>query len=180
MRSLCNGCGLQAAKRAKERHQQGIGEPTTPHDIYRELAAIGAERFKYPHGQVSLGDVVCPGSIAANGCEVLSQPYVLPPHTMERIQFTQERTQAQSEAHVANVSRKGRRGSVVNKSASPPEARMALPAGGGVNGLGGGAGGERAAASALVGMARRGELSSVNGTYADDAPSRVLTASTCR
>ena len=52
VRSLCNGCGLQAAKRAKERKERGFEEPTTPNDIYRELAKIGAERFKYPHGQV--------------------------------------------------------------------------------------------------------------------------------
>ena len=78
---------------------------------------------------------------------------------MERIQFTRERTQAQNDAHMANATRKGRRGSVVGKTTSPPEGRTALPAVGAMNGIGvgPGAGGERAAASALVGMARRGK-----------------------
>jgi len=53
VRSLCNGCGLQAAKRAKERKERAYNEPTTPNEIFAELAAIGAERFKYPQGQVS-------------------------------------------------------------------------------------------------------------------------------
>ncbi|KAL7338246.1 hypothetical protein BJY59DRAFT_399347 [Rhodotorula toruloides] len=45
-RSLCNGCGLLAAKRAKERELQGYAPPATLDEIERELETIGAERFK--------------------------------------------------------------------------------------------------------------------------------------
>uniref|UniRef100_A0A0K3CHK4 BY PROTMAP: gi/472583056/gb/EMS20718.1/ GATA-binding transcription factor [Rhodosporidium toruloides NP11] n=1 Tax=Rhodotorula toruloides TaxID=5286 RepID=A0A0K3CHK4_RHOTO len=41
-RSLCNGCGLLAAKRAKERELQGFAPPATLDEIERELEAIDA------------------------------------------------------------------------------------------------------------------------------------------
>ncbi|GAA5978525.1 hypothetical protein JCM11641_007973 [Rhodosporidiobolus odoratus] len=71
-RSLCNGCGLLAAKRAKERDVKGYDHPLTLEEIERELRGIGAERFKSPNGQ-----------------------YTLPSGTRQRILTTQDRTRAQ-------------------------------------------------------------------------------------
>ncbi|ORY75653.1 hypothetical protein BCR35DRAFT_333041 [Leucosporidium creatinivorum] len=71
-RMLCNGCGLMSAKRAKERAQNGFGNPTTIASIIRELQGIGEERFKVTAGE-----------------------YQLPPNTPARILATQARTAEQ-------------------------------------------------------------------------------------
>ncbi|GAA6000470.1 uncharacterized protein JCM10292_001530 [Rhodotorula paludigena] len=70
-RSLCNGCGLVGAKRAKEREHVGVPPPTGFEEIERELEGIGIERFKPPSGH-----------------------YNLPRGTQQRIRDTQARTRA--------------------------------------------------------------------------------------
>ncbi|GAA6001679.1 hypothetical protein JCM10207_002262 [Rhodosporidiobolus poonsookiae] len=117
-RSLCNGCGLLAAKRAKERDAQGYAHPSTIDEIERELEGIGVERFKSPTGR-----------------------YALPQGTRNRILVTQERTRAQNAQQGPTVSQgtQGRRKSR-----------------GGLDKA------EKAAAGALVGMARRASLSAGN------------------
>ncbi|KAJ8296850.1 GATA zinc finger domain-containing protein 14 [Rhodotorula toruloides] len=47
-RSLCNGCGLLAAKRAKERELQGYAPPATLDEIERELETIERRRTLCP------------------------------------------------------------------------------------------------------------------------------------
>ncbi|BGP45005.1 hypothetical protein JCM10450v2_000820 [Rhodotorula kratochvilovae] len=69
-RSLCNGCGLLAAKRAKEREVMREPAPVSLEEIEAELEAIGNERFK-PNGR-----------------------YQLPRGTKQRILDTQARTRA--------------------------------------------------------------------------------------
>ncbi|BGP21756.1 hypothetical protein JCM10295v2_000631 [Rhodotorula toruloides] len=88
-RSLCNGCGLLAAKRAKERELQGFAPPSTLDEIERELEAIGAERFKSIDGR-----------------------YVLPDGTKQRIIETQERTRAAVAARPESAPRRSRSKSV--------------------------------------------------------------------
>ncbi|BGO96734.1 hypothetical protein JCM10021v2_000368 [Rhodotorula toruloides] len=88
-RSLCNGCGLLAAKRAKERELQGFAPPATLDEIERELEAIGAERFKSVDGR-----------------------YVLPEGTKQRIIETQERTRAAAAARPESAPRRSRSKSV--------------------------------------------------------------------
>ncbi|GAA6035202.1 hypothetical protein JCM8097_006417 [Rhodosporidiobolus ruineniae] len=71
-RSLCNGCGLLAAKRSKEREAQGYAHPSTLDEIEHELVQIGNERFKNSGGR-----------------------HVLPSGTRQRILATQQRTRLQ-------------------------------------------------------------------------------------
>ncbi|GJN91816.1 hypothetical protein Rhopal_004839-T1 [Rhodotorula paludigena] len=82
-RSLCNGCGLVGAKRAKEREHVGVPPPTSFEEIERELEGIGIERFKPSSGR-----------------------YNLPRGTQQRIRDTQARTRAPSSA--ASSSKTGR------------------------------------------------------------------------
>ncbi|GAA5899942.1 hypothetical protein JCM6882_007008 [Rhodosporidiobolus microsporus] len=82
-RSLCNGCGLVAAKRAKERETKGFAPPASAPEIEHELESIGAERFKVTNGR-----------------------YRLPPNTRQRIATTQERTRQQQ--HPTPVPQAGR------------------------------------------------------------------------
>ncbi|GAA5832892.1 hypothetical protein JCM11251_000519 [Rhodosporidiobolus azoricus] len=73
-RSLCNGCGLVAAKRSKERETKGFAPPATAAEIENELECIGTERFKVTNGR-----------------------YRLPPNTRQRIAVTQQRTRQQQQ-----------------------------------------------------------------------------------
>ncbi|GAA6062763.1 hypothetical protein JCM10212_005559 [Sporobolomyces blumeae] len=75
IRSLCNGCGLTAAKRSKEREARGIPHPATIEDIEQELQEVGNERFKPACGR-----------------------YLLPFNYRQLIQEAQERTRAQQAA----------------------------------------------------------------------------------
>ncbi|GAA5849925.1 hypothetical protein JCM8547_000955 [Rhodosporidiobolus lusitaniae] len=126
-RSLCNGCGLLAAKRArssfrhgsqtkltcfvvsqsKEREASGFSHPSTLDEIERELEGIGAERFKQSSGR-----------------------YALPNGTRQRILATQERTRRQEVQHqiaqVTRTSRGGRGGAGSGKSAQEKAAAASL------------------------------------------------------
>ncbi|GAA6051296.1 hypothetical protein JCM3770_006799 [Rhodotorula araucariae] len=53
-RSLCNGCGLLAAKRAREREVMRVPAPVTLDEIEAELEEIGTERFKPATGRYKL------------------------------------------------------------------------------------------------------------------------------
>ncbi|GAA5854412.1 hypothetical protein JCM3766R1_005970 [Sporobolomyces carnicolor] len=68
VRSLCNACGLVAARRARNRHLKGISPPRSVSLILRELEAIGLERFKSRGGR-----------------------YMLPPGSRERLEQLQAR-----------------------------------------------------------------------------------------
>ncbi|GAA5887506.1 hypothetical protein JCM5296_002598 [Sporobolomyces johnsonii] len=121
IRSLCNGCGLLAAKRAKEREAKGYAHPSSIEEIERELEGIGAERFKIPSGR-----------------------FTLPPDTRNRILVTQERTRNQQvQQQISNATRARSRSKL--------------------------AGQEKAAAGALMGMARRASVDT-SRTFAPRSP----------
>ncbi|SCV68774.1 BQ2448_895 [Microbotryum intermedium] len=101
-RMLCNGCGLCAAKRAKERASEGFGPVSGDVEIWHELRAIGAERFK-----------------------MTPEKFNLPAGTMERIRATRERTEQTNAASIASKSRK-RSGSRSISSHTEREAAASL------------------------------------------------------
>ncbi|KAI5481519.1 GATA-binding transcription factor [Pseudohyphozyma bogoriensis] len=86
IRSLCNACGLNAAKRAKDRKARGFTQPTSVEHIKQELISIGAERFKSVDGN-----------------------WTLPPNTTERIYATFERTEkAKAQLALPKATKKSR------------------------------------------------------------------------
>ncbi|GAA5950365.1 hypothetical protein JCM3765_004521 [Sporobolomyces pararoseus] len=54
IRSLCNACGLTAARRARDREVRGDFHPATIEEIKEELRKIGFERFKPASGHYQL------------------------------------------------------------------------------------------------------------------------------